>query len=154
MSSKSKIPKSDLSRPPGRRNSISFSIAYVRVCEWAKDPIENIRPKPDVLDQALEHARRVGDPYIIEKVHEALRVWEEVTETPTPKELHPKTSASAEFEVARLTAKLEALKEKLPNSFYSNNAIVVPKRFTSAAALDRMLEEFLLELEEMERVKG
>ena len=85
MASSFDITNPNLQRKPGYRRSISFSIAYVRVCEWVREPDLNPRPKPDILEKALDHAERLGDPYIIEKIQECYDHYKEVESTPTPK---------------------------------------------------------------------
>lgn len=92
----------DYQRRPGRARSISFSIAYVRITEWVKDSRKFHRPRPDILQKALEHAEHLGDDYIVQKIQEAYAIWEDVDEMPTPKDSHPPTTLIAVEEARRL----------------------------------------------------
>lgn len=82
--------------------SISFSIAYVRVCEWAREPEIYPRPKPEILDQAEIHAERLGDDHILTVISEIRAYYEKVNSTPTPK--RPGSTPEAEA-ISRQTFK-------------------------------------------------
>jgi len=94
-------------RKPGRAHSISFSIAYVRVTEWANGEIGACRPKPDILQKALVHAEKLGDAYLIEKIYEAQALWESVDRTPTPRDVLPPTTLLAVEEAGKLLDRLQ-----------------------------------------------
>lgn len=71
--------------PSSRRVSVSLSISYVRVCEWAKSPTEYDRPTIKEIEQARTHAITLGDDFILEAI-ERLEEGNRITDsTPTPK---------------------------------------------------------------------
>jgi len=85
MTHKIKIDNQALWQKPGCHRSISFSIAYVRVCEWVREPHNYSRPKPDTLEKAKDHAKRLNDAYILAKIQECYKYYKKVEITPTPK---------------------------------------------------------------------
>jgi len=128
----------DFQRKPGYRRSIIFSIAYVRVCEWAKDPNKFPRPKPDELDKAEYHAKHISDSWILEKIQECRAYYAKVESTPTPK--LPKPTPEAERSAEEITGKIRR-----------QRTLPYPIEFlTEAERLDWELEQFLADLEEME----
>lgn len=66
------------------RRSISFSIAYVRVCEWSREPWFYSRPGLEVLDNAEIHAKYINDQHICNKIQECRVFYQKVKNTPTP----------------------------------------------------------------------
>jgi len=50
----------------------------------------------------------MGDAFIVGKIHEAYAIWENVNETPTPRDSHPPTTLTAEVEARRVTEKVRA----------------------------------------------
>lgn len=100
-----------------KRYSISFSIAYVRMCEWSKDPLLYPRPKPAELDDAEVHAMELGDQYILDKIAEIRKFNKKVEDTPTP-ELPKATKTATDIGSKRLytgvqPVSAEALNEQL-----------------------------------------
>ena len=81
-SENSKITESE--RTKQFRPSVSYSISYVRVCEWAQHPDEYSRPQIETLQGAIEHAQKIGDDFILQKIEEAKLEWENVEQTITP----------------------------------------------------------------------
>jgi hypothetical protein len=65
--------------------SISFSLAFVRVCEWAREPNKHTKPDPETLEEAEVHALKLGDVYILEKIEEIRAYYRLVDGTPTPR---------------------------------------------------------------------
>lgn len=125
-------------RKPGYRRSISFSIAYVRVCEWAKDPENFPRPKPDELDKAVDHAKHISDSWILEKIQECRAYYAKVESTPTPK--LPRPTPEAERTAKGITRKIRR-QQTLPYSI---------EFLTESERLDWELEQLLADIEEIE----
>lgn len=67
------------------RRSISFSIAYVRLCEWASSPDIYNRPAPEILNRAEVHAIDLEDAYILEVIKKCRLFNKNIDKTPTPK---------------------------------------------------------------------
>lgn len=118
------------------RFSISFSIAYVRVCEWVRGEEGATRPKPEILEKALAHARRMEDFYIIRKIHEAQGTWKILNETPTPRDCLPPPSLIAYEEDDRITKRFRRISQTKPYS------ALMP---SEAELLDEELDLFLLD---------
>lgn len=136
MARKTRVSYEDLRRKPGARRSISFSIAYVRVCEWAREPEHYSRPKPDILEKAREHAERLGDYHILEKIQECYDHYREIDNTPTPK--RPGATAIAEAISDEIAMKMRQNTE--PYSLH------VPEEMSK---LDQELDDFIKEMESM-----
>lgn len=136
--------KPESQRRPAIRHSISFSIAYVRVCEWARDPDTHRRPKPDILDKAVAHARKLGDTYILQKIADAYEVWETVNETPTPKDCHPKSSQAAQEEADRITDKIRTIQKRVRKRQLTQPYSLIS--LSEAERVDLELEQFLQDM--------
>lgn len=134
MSRKTRLTFEQLLRKPGNRKSISFSIAYVRVCEWVKEPKKFSRPKPDELEQAKTHAIELEDVFILKKIQECQEYHRLNENTPTPK--LPKPTPEA-LRVADETSKQLRLQSKTSGL----------DRLARDAQIDKELDDFLSELQ-------
>lgn len=65
------------------RHSVTYSISYVEVATWAKDPVNHPRPKPEVLNLAEVHAYRMGDAFVLTAIEKAREEWTKTENTPT-----------------------------------------------------------------------
>jgi len=122
---------------PGKRKtpSISFSIAYVRVCEWAKNPIEHERPIPELLNQAADYADSISDKYILKKIEEARAEWMLVDKTITPKEFPSgkhKIETPEPFRLLDKTPKVTEEQSKKIAIFTSSGKYHTPATIASA----------------------
>lgn len=128
-------------RKPGLIVPVSESLAYVRVCEWARDPNEYPRPNPVTLERAKEHAIRLGDPYILTKIQECVNHNRQIDETPTPK--LPGSTARAEREAEDITDRVrKADRGRKPTQPYSLSMT------SKEEEMDLELDNLLWELEE------
>lgn len=101
------------------RHSVSFSISYVEVAQWAKDPIRYPRPKNEVLNLAEVHAHRMGDKFILDAIEKARTEWTELDNTATPKLPPPPAMATDTNTLYREI--VEVGPAKYTDHFESNN---------------------------------
>lgn len=127
--------------PDPHRRSVSFSIAFVRVCEWVNNPINHYRPTPEILAQARIHAEQLGDHFILEQIEE-IEAANFVRDTmPTPKLPPP-------GEAAPMTIKTFKRKGTRPFDYgvKVRETIVIlppPPGPEEIAHVDALLDEFL-----------
>lgn len=132
---------------PKDRYSISFSIAYVRVCEWVRGEPGATRPKPEILDKALTHAKKLEDLFIIGKIREAYAIWENVNKTPTPRDYHPPPSEEAIELEAQLTKRFRVFRRPSAEVKVFRTGSSPSKPPTAPYALSMLDEEEKLDYE-------
>lgn len=118
------------------RYSVSFSIAYARVCEWAQNPKEHERPRSDTLEKAKEHANRINDPYILSKIRECENYYVAIETTPTPK--RPSSSTEAD----RISKEIAGQMRRITQPYAISYAT---KEEWADTELDQLLKELDIE---------
>jgi hypothetical protein len=120
-------------RQPRRATpTISFSISYVRVCEWAAHPDKFSRPSETILAQAAEHALRLGDKYILGKIEEAKTEWLLVDKTITPKDF-PKSKQSTQRHFCGPEKPMKIVEEQSKRiAIFSSRGTYAPEKIVSS----------------------
>lgn len=121
--------------------TISFSISYVRVCEWAAHPEKFSRPSETILSQAKEHALRLGDNYILRKIDEAKTEWLLVDKTITPKDF-PKSKQNTQRHFCAPEKPIKIVEEQSKRvAIFSSRGTYAPEKIVSSRNADKKVKE-------------
>jgi hypothetical protein len=122
------------------RFSISFTLAYTEVCDWVRDGEGLLpRPSPETFRLADNHARRIGDGWLQNRIRAAQSEDADRDHTPTPR--RPGGSPEA-FRVSEALAEYARRAYGLPYSLRGSD-LTEP---ISQVTLDHQVDELLAEL--------
>lgn len=118
-------------------------MAYTQVAEWINEPGEHDRPRPDILDLAKEHSRRLGDDERIAEIEavENENVRKDSIATPRPF-ASPVTQKSCDQE-----SEIKVFKPTGTSPFDRNSkikqAIIIGDNLPDADDVDALLDNFI-----------